>query len=326
MTARAAHQPTSPRSALSISGSTDLLFRVRRAIARPGRAVGVSFRRLASRLHFGASCRKLGVDETDRRDTPPAYTLDLVNSIADDLLSANVRVEPVSVSAQHYLDFVREVDYRRNYPDYLSYYRGAIEKKVLEQYLTLKATELGEHDVLMDVAAEVSPFLDIASRMTGSVGYKQDLSFRPGLHRNRVGSFASSIPLADGALTAMSVHCSLEHFQGEEDTGFIREAARLLRRGGQLFIVPLYIWPQPLSCFDPYLAQKHSVPLDEGSTRIPLWNYGNRFIRYYSPESLQHRIIAPARPHFDTRILVVTDYQDLDPLRYVAFALHMTRK
>jgi len=39
----------------------------------------------------------------------------------------------------------------------------------------------------------------------------------------------------------MSLHNSLEHFEGRSDIKFFKEAQRLLRPGGKLLVVPLFI-------------------------------------------------------------------------------------
>ena len=311
---------------LSISDRWHVALKVRRALSDPGRVFRVWPRRAISRLFFRSSCRKLGVDDCARRSAPPAYSREVARAITDSCADAGILMEKKSVPLDDFLEFVREVDYQRRYPQYLSFYRHAIRKKVFEQFLTLQTLVLSPNDVFMDVASEISPFAEIVKRMTGCSAFVQDLSFEPGVQGNRIGSPASSIPLENETITAMSVHCSLEHFEGNEDIGFVQEAARLLVPGGKLLIVPLYIWSEPLNCFDPYLARKNGVPLEEGSVKLPLWNYGNRFMRYYSLETLRTRVLEVAAPFFESRIIFVENYDDIDPLGYVAFALHMVRK
>ena len=313
-------------SELAVSNGRCLMLKARSAASKPSRALRVWHRRIASRALFRRSCRKLGVDPGNRRSAPPAYGPEVIQSIIEGCAASGIRVDRTSVSLQELLKFVEAVDYRRHYAGYLCFYRHAILKKVLEQFVTLQTVSVGCDDVFMDVACEFSPFAEITSRVTGCTVFLQDLSFKPGVHGNRVGSRASSIPLGDATLTAIGLHCSFEHFEGNEDMGFIREAARLLKPGGKLFIVPVYIWNEPLNCFDPYLASEHGVPFDEKIIKLPLWNYGNRFIRYYSPETLKARVVETASPYFETRLMFVENYANIDPLGYVAFALEMVRR
>ncbi len=311
---------------LSISARRHVVLKVGRALSNPGRVFRVWPRRAISRLLFRSSCRKLGVDDGARRSAPPAYSREVARAITDSCADAGIIMEKKSVPPGDLLEFVREVDYKQRYPQYLSFYRHAIRKKVLEQFLTLQTLVLNRDDVFMDVASEISPFAEIPKRMTGCSAFVQDLSFEPGVQGNRIGSPASSIPMEDETITAMSLHCSLEHFEGNEDSGFVQEAARLLVPGGKLLIVPLYIWSEPLNCFDPYLARKNGVRLEAGSIKLPLWNYGNPFVRYYSLKTLKTRVLDIASPYFETRMIFIENYDTVDALGYVAFALYMVRK
>lgn len=117
-----------------------------------------------------------------------------------------------------------------------------------------------------------------------------DLSYPQGVRGWRIGADAQKIPLPDGSVDAMSAQCAFECFQGGTDVGFLREAARVLRTGGKLAIVPLYVEDVHFIATSPYtLIDRDCV--DEGS--VVVWRddeYDEPFSRHYSPEALVGRL------------------------------------
>lgn len=67
------------------------------------------------------------------------------------------------------------------------------------------------------------------------------LLLEKGIHGADIGGNAARIPLQSGSVSKMSLHNSLEHFEGRSDIRFFREAQRLLRPGGKLLVAPLFI-------------------------------------------------------------------------------------
>lgn len=66
-----------------------------------------------------------------------------------------------------------------------------------------------------------------------------------GIHQTRpgwnIGRNAAAIPLPSASLDGMTLHCAFEHFEGNADSQFIRECARLLKSGGKAVILTLYV-------------------------------------------------------------------------------------
>lgn len=125
----------------------------------------------------------------------------------------------------------------------------------------------------------------------------QDLDFPAGVHGNRVGSNADSIPLEAGSIDFMTLHCTFEHFEGQADTGFVREAARLLKPGGMVVIAPLYLNCNHVNITgSPDPSEQERIGFDADASYhclIPEWQ--NRFGRHYSPAALETRVLQPAR-------------------------------
>ena len=100
---------------------------------------------------------------------------------------------------------------------------------------------MGPDDVFVDIASCSSPFADIVERLDNCIAYRQDLDFPPGVNGRTIGGSAEHLPIADGFFSRMTLHCSFEHFEGDADIGFVKEAGRVLRPGGAACILPLYV-------------------------------------------------------------------------------------
>jgi SAM-dependent methyltransferase len=136
----------------------------------------------------------------------------------------------------------------------------------------------------------------LAERLYGVTCYTQDLEYPAGVHGKCIGSNADDIPLQDGSVDFMCLHCTFEHFERQADTGFIREVARLLRPGGRVVILPLYLNRNYCNITGETNADtRATIGFDPDATHhciIPEW--ANRFGRHYSPEALLARVWKPA--------------------------------
>ena len=132
------------------------------------------------------------------------------------------------------IDFEIDVaDYRRylsmaRYPRFPNYYGGGkasnFVEKSLEHYLAAKLLDLSRNDVYIDIASEFSPASEIYHEVYGCKVYRQDLIFPEGIHGNKIGGDASSMPVENGFATKMALHCSFENFEQDSDVKFINEA------------------------------------------------------------------------------------------------------
>jgi hypothetical protein len=233
------------------------------------------------------------------------------------LVKKGIQVYDYYVHRDDYLNYIKSVNYNDNYIDY---YSGNLTEKSLEHFIALKLLDLWETDLVIDIASENSPVCEIFNRLNGCKCYAQDIMFEKGLHGNKIGSDVSSIPIPDNYFTKALATCSIEHFEGNSDIGFMHEIKRILMPNGKIVILPLYLHTKPCIISDPKHAIPGNVSFDEGTTIYCVENWGNRFGRFYSPETLFDRLIKDhSQMHF--KVFFLKNYHEIDESIYLRFIL-----
>lgn len=192
-----------------------------------------------------------------------------------------------------------------------------IEKR-LEYFISENLLDLQADDIVMDVGSWFSPYPDLIRKKYGCPVYIQDLAYPTGINGWTIGGNAANLPLEDNSITKMVLHCTFEHFEGDADTGFIKEVGRVLKPGGRLVIVPLYIHQTYMIWTDPSMFASKNIPVDTGAKLYRNVGWNNQFGRHYSPDAFFSRI-ANQTNGLKTVILKVNNIDDLDPRCYVRF-------
>lgn len=192
--------------------------------------------------------------------------------------------------------------------------RGMIDDaKLVEYYISYRWLDLGPDDTYIDVAAQDCPFAFFVRDRFGSTVYRQDLYYlKKGVHGPDIGGSAAKIPLQSESVSKISLHNSLEHFEGKNDIKFFREAHRLLRAGGKLLVVPLFIG-------DRYSTVKDAGWVDEDGVKH-LWGVGARFARWYDLPHFKTRILDQS-PRLAVRVYHVDNAAEIDPTCFPYFAM-----
>lgn len=187
-------------------------------------------------------------------------------------------------------------------PQYAGEYRiygGAMEhcffEKALEHFVSLILIRPRRGFVGVDIGSCKSVVPDILRNVYGCECYEQDLEYTPGVHGHRIGSNAAELPLEAGTVDFATLHCTYEHFEGAADTAFVRECGRVLKPGGKVVILPLYVNLNYCNVTGEAEQGRAAVRFDDDATyycEIPEWR--NRFGRHYSPEALVRRVLKPA--------------------------------
>jgi SAM-dependent methyltransferase len=236
-------------------------------------------------------------------------------SVEARLRSSGFDVVPVEVSAAEFQGWFTRTAYPADYCP--GPWRKALPEKALEHYLSLQLLALTPADTCVDVASQDSPFADLLRAQVGCRVYRQDLEYPAGLHGDRIGGDAARLPLPADSVTAMTLHCSFEHFEGRSDVEFLREASRVLKPGGKVCILPLYLRDEYLNVLDP-LAPDGLHP-DDGAKIYSVRRWpGGRFARFYSPEVFGQRV-TQAVP-LQLRLYRLTNPQAAGPDCYLRYA------
>lgn len=226
-------------------------------------------------------------------------------------------METYGLDAKAFWNYKRECGYADSYVRYMG--ADLLNEKLLEHWVSLELLKLKKDDVLIDVGSAVSPFHEYVACTIGCTTYSLDLDYPAGVHGNRIGCSADAIPLPDESVTAMTLHCTIDHFEGEADRRSIREAARVLKPGGAVCVLPVYFAEEPTNICDPR-RYAPSARFDASSTVRRVSGYGNRFGRFYSVESFRERLIEASGSMRPTLYSIEGD-QAAIPNNYLHYAL-----
>jgi hypothetical protein len=251
----------------------------------------------------------------------PQHNTRVHGEVVRQLREEGYDVRDYSVDVEDFRNYLR----RANYSQFPAYYAGGknpsssnFTEKALEHYLAAKFLDLSPTDVYIDIANEESPTPAIYTELYRCKSYRQDLKFPPGFHGDTIGGSAASMPLPDGFATKMALHCSFEHFEGDADASFIKEANRVLDDGGKLCILPLYLHTAYAIQTDPAVLPKGGIQFEPEAILYCARTWGNRYGRIYSVPQLTARIRS-VLGSLNLTIYVVQNEKEVDTSCYVKF-------
>lgn len=201
--------------------------------------------------------------------------------------AAGMAFESLRVSASRYAAFVKTCGYPAAYHGR----QGTVfTEKSLEHYLSWELLGIDAQDVYLDVASDRSPFPGFVRASGGCQVFVNDLSYPPGItDGGRIGSDATRLPLPDASISKATLHCSLEHFEGDSDMRLMGELGRVLRPGGKVCILPLYLHTRYSGLTDP-LVDRTGLEWDPAMATVLDKGYGQRHGRLYDVLRLQERL------------------------------------
>jgi hypothetical protein len=227
--------------------------------------------------------------------------------VTAELEAAGVNVEPYAVPIDGFGSYVE----RAGYADmaYSDHGRSpTAREKYLEHYVSLCMLEPQAGQVLVDVASMDSPFSEIVTELYGVETYRQDIMYPVGLRGRTIGGDAANMPLDDASVDHLVMHCSFEHFEGDSDSRFIREASRLLRPGGRLCILPLYTSSTYAIQTHPRGLRRQRLDFEPGDTIYVSDAWGPPHQRFYDADAFVRRIVS----QLDDLELTIYEVTNLD--------------
>ncbi len=256
--------------------------------------------------------------------------LDITKSAQDrvesELRTAGVAVETFDVSpwVTSFHAFRHLNEYDGEYRNYAGNLEHCLLEKALEHFLSMILASPKSDMTGVDIGSCQSILPILARRVFGVRYLEQDLEYPAGVHGDRIGSSADAIPLPDGSVDFMTLHCTFEHFEGNADIGFVKECARLLRNGGVAVVLPLYLNESHCNITGETDSNRRgSIGWDSDAEHyriIPEWQ--NRFGRHYSPRAFADRIYKTAiAAGLCPRLLKICNWETVHPDLWLRWAL-----
>jgi hypothetical protein len=133
------------------------------------------------------------------------------------------------------------------------------------------------------------------------------------------------MPVPDRFADKLVLHNAFEHFEGTADTDFVAEAWRVLKPGGLVCILPLFMSGRFVNVTDP-LVNRAGITYDADAQIVErLWSH-NRFGRFYDLRALEARVLKPAKAlGFETTIYHMANMQEIHPRVDFHFAMLMRK-
>lgn len=237
-----------------------------------------------------------------------------------DIELIEVRCKQLGLSLEPYVVAWREFEeYQRIHAGNFGRWNNSKEiEKHLEYFVSETLLDISSETSLIDIGSWFSTYPGLIRKKYGCKAYAQDLSFKEGIHGWRIGSDAARLPLPDNSLSAMTLHCTFEHFENDTDIRFIREVDRVLIPGGRVVIVPLYLHQNFMIRTDPSVFESMRIKVDEGASIFRDIGYCNHFGRYYNPEAFYERIYQHMG-NLCFKLLRIVNVHELDPRCYLRF-------
>jgi hypothetical protein len=255
-----------------------------------------------------------------KRKGYPLFLADSVNKITHNLIESGFAIENYEIQVKDYHKYFQLAKYTEKFPEY---YPFNLPEKSLEHFIAAQLLELNEKDTYIDIASEGSPAPAIYKDLFGTKTFRQDISYSSGFHGDFIGGCATNMPIPDNFATKIALHCSFEHLEGDADIGFIREAARVLKPGGSICIVPLYLAQEYSIVTDPVTAVSQNVAFENKSVVCCVKGLRNRFGRFYDPGTLKSRI-KDNLENLKLKIFRITNAK-FEPSCYIQFAALLTK-
>ena len=248
-------------------------------------------------------------------DHPPLMS----DRILQEMRALGVPMPTYAVDVDAFRRHVSECGYPANYAAGSLDEGGVRQQKLLEYFASLHILAPAPGDVMIDVASEWSMFPEVAHRLTGATVYRQDMIYPPGLHGYWIGGSAAHLPLPDEFADLLVSHNAFEHFEGTADSDFIREAWRVLRPGGRLCVLPLFVSDRIYNMTDPLVDQR-GVQWDPEAVIVPVPWWHNRFGRFYDAAGVATRVLKPGA-RFQQTIYHIVNAREVHPAISLYFAL-----
>ena len=245
-----------------------------------------------------------------------------------------LEIESINFPINLFNDSLAKVDYKKNYPNYYREFGPPNNtecnfiSKCYEHFFSFQLANIKKGKTVADIACSNSPVHKILSDFYGCEEvFRQDLQFSQNhplviAQVNRlIGGDASNLRVESEKFDALLLHNSWEHFEGESDLKFLFEAERILKKGGIVAIIPLFLSKQTYQVTSPsiwhskYPTLKYSYPLFDLKHPIVVDDsIEQRMVKYLSVETLSRYSEKVRSLKF--KIFYIADYKEYDFIKF----------
>jgi ubiquinone/menaquinone biosynthesis C-methylase UbiE len=207
---------------------------------------------------------------------------------------------------------------------------GVWDEKLLEHWLAaerLKLFTYGKGDIYVDVAACGSPWAKILRARHEIQTYAIDLVVKPefltlDFYREENATKTSFL---DSSVRGMSLQCAFEMFLGSDDVDFVSEIRRILRPGGKVVILPLYMHTTYCTYSTPdFFGKGYGDPNAAEYVRFDAWGIPSS--RKYDAATLKQRLLSPIeRAGLEYDIYALRNKRELGEGIYCHFILEIIK-
>jgi len=256
-------------------------------------------------------------------------TAEELQAIERDLTALGVKVHDYAPAVQAFAAF-QAAGY---FPaDYHGGREGPVwDEKLVEHWIAAECLGLRVYspaDVYVDVAAGNSPWVQALRQRHDIAAFAIDRSeigeaFR--MHACYRCEDATSTSFGDASVTGASLHCAYEMFGGDDDVRRLGEAARILKPGGKLVILPLYLHTEYCAYATPeYYGKGHADPAATEYVRTDC--FGIPASRKYYAGTLKSRVLDTVEGLDMTyRLLALRNASELGKNIYCHFILEFSK-
>lgn len=235
--------------------------------------------------------------------------------IIQQLKNNNFRLVNYTLDVNDYKKYIERT--KEIYNKYPIYGNNLVEKS-LEHYTAAKLLNLSESDIYIDIASAGSPVPEIYAKLYGCKTYRQDIVYPKGINNEVIGGDAANMPVPPGFATKMAMHCSLEHFEGDSDIRLIKEVNRILKTGGKLCVLPLYLFDKYAIQTDPVALKNRNIKFEKDAIVYCAKDWQLIHGRFYDIHHLVSRI-KNNLANLEMTIYIVQNEKEISATCYIKF-------
>jgi SAM-dependent methyltransferase len=220
-------------------------------------------------------------------------TNDDLNLIISEMKTAKLNMLPIKYTQDELNNF--EANFC--FPDFYKkttnpfYFRKLCEYWFASQIL--KLPDYKKEDIYIDVGSSSTPWVMELREKFNINAFGVDLEKNPLNKEYYLVEDATSTSFENNSVSGISLQSTFCLFAGHADIRFIHECARILKPGGKVVILPLYMYPEYISLVSPQFYNKGYNDNEQKEYLRRDWP-NIRMSRYYDVKHLKSRIINEA--------------------------------